>query len=75
MNAERTDDALLAGVCSGIARALGWNVWALRALFVIFLVVKTLWAVIAYAALALVFHFRDAPPRRRRWRASSARPG
>jgi phage shock protein PspC (stress-responsive transcriptional regulator) len=66
MGAARTDDALLAGVCSGIARALNWNVWALRALFVVFLVVKTLWAVVAYAVLALAFHFHDGPARRRR---------
>ena len=53
----RTEGALLAGVCAGIARALNWNVWALRALFVIFLLIKTLWAVIAYAGLAVLFHF------------------
>jgi phage shock protein PspC (stress-responsive transcriptional regulator) len=57
LNATRQDDALLAGVCSGIARAFGWNVWVLRALFIGFLVVKTMWAVAVYAALALVFHF------------------
>jgi len=49
---------LLAGVCARIAGALGWNVWALRALFVVFLLVKTLWAVAVYAALALFLHFR-----------------
>ena len=54
---NRGDGALLAGVCAGIARVFEWNVWVLRALFVIFLLIKTLWAVIAYAALALVFHF------------------
>ena len=57
MNVNRNEGALLAGVCSGIARAFNWNVWVLRALFVVFLLVKTLWAVIAYAALALLFHF------------------
>ena len=54
---NRTDGALLAGVCAGIAQAFKWNVWVLRALFVGFLLIKTLWAVIAYAALALLFHF------------------
>jgi phage shock protein PspC (stress-responsive transcriptional regulator) len=53
----REDGALLAGVCSGIARAFGWNAWVLRGLFVLFLLVKTLWAVVAYAVLALAFHF------------------
>ena len=62
---QRGEGALLAGVCAGTARAFGWNVWALRALFVIFLLVKTLWAVLAYAALAVLFHFRPAPHGRR----------
>ena len=56
MKHEQRDGALLAGVCSGIARAFGWNAWVLRALFVLFLLVKTVWAVIAYAVLALFFH-------------------
>jgi len=51
----RAEGALLAGVCAGIARTFGWNVWALRALFVVFLLIKTLWAIAAYAALAVVF--------------------
>ena len=53
-NTTRNPEALLAGVCAGIAQAFGWNVWVLRALFVAFLLVKTLWAVIAYAVIALV---------------------
>lgn len=59
MNAERTEGALLAGVCANIARMLDWNVWVLRALFVAFLLIKTLWAVAVYAGLALVFYFVD----------------
>lgn len=51
----RHDDALLAGVCAGIAERFGWNVWALRGVFVAFLLLKTLWAIVAYAVLALVF--------------------
>ncbi|MEJ2382914.1 MAG: PspC domain-containing protein [Xanthomonadales bacterium] len=65
MSLQRTEGALLAGVCAGTARAFDWNVWALRALFVVFLLVKTLWAVLAYAALAVLFHFRPAPGGRR----------
>ena len=56
MNFNRAEGALLAGVCAGIARALDWNVWALRALFVILLLVKTLWAVLLYAGLAVAFY-------------------
>jgi phage shock protein PspC (stress-responsive transcriptional regulator) len=59
MRRERPDGALLAGVCAGTARTFGWNVWALRALFVIFLLVKTLWAVAAYALLALAMYLLD----------------
>jgi len=55
----RFDGALLAGVCAGIARTFNWNVWVLRALFVIFLLIKTLWAIVAYAVLALLFHLID----------------
>jgi len=59
----RPEGALLAGVCAGIAQAFNWNVWVLRALFVVFLLVKTLWAIVAYAALALAFKlFEDQLP-------------
>jgi phage shock protein PspC (stress-responsive transcriptional regulator) len=56
MSYDRADGALLAGVCAGIARTFDWNVWALRALFVVFLLVKTFWAVAAYAVLALAMY-------------------
>ena len=56
---NRSEGALLAGVCAGIARAFDWNVWVLRALFAAFLLIETLWAVVAYAALALLFHFSN----------------
>ena len=63
MKAARTEGALLAGVCAGIAQTLNWNVWVLRALFVAFLLVKTLWAIVVYAALALAFKlFEDQWP-------------
>jgi len=55
----RIEGALLAGVCAGIARTFSWNVWALRFLFVAFLLVKTLWAVVAYAVLALIFNLME----------------
>jgi phage shock protein PspC (stress-responsive transcriptional regulator) len=55
LKAERIEGSLLAGVCAGIAQAFHWNVWVLRALFVLFLLVKTFWAVVAYAVLAVIF--------------------
>ena len=64
---ERPDGALLAGVCSGIARTLSWNVWVLRALFIGFLAIKTMLALIVYASLALVIHLiRLDNPREKR---------
>ena len=60
MNTERPDGALLAGVCAGIARAFKWNVWVLRALVIGFLAVKTLAAILVYAALALLFYLLDS---------------
>ena len=75
MNALSSEGALLAGVCAGIARTFSWNVWALRALFVVFLLVKTLWAIAAYAALALVFWLLDADrPGQRKSRAGLESP-
>ena len=63
VKAARTEGALLAGVCAGIAQALSWNVWVLRALFVAFLLIKTLWAIVVYAVLALAFKlFEDQWP-------------
>lgn len=63
MKTTRTEGALLAGVCAGIAQAFNWNVWVLRVLFVVFLLVKTLWAIVVYAALALAFKlFEDQWP-------------
>jgi len=47
---------LLAGVCSRFASMLHFNVWALRAVFIILLLAKTVLAVIVYGILALLFH-------------------
>jgi phage shock protein PspC (stress-responsive transcriptional regulator) len=60
MKTERPDGALLAGVCAGIARTFKWNVWVLRALFIGFLAIKTLAAILVYAGLALLFYLLDA---------------
>lgn len=74
MTLERSEGALLAGVCAGIARTFGWNVWALRALFFVFLLFKTLWAVAAYAVLALVMHLAGGG-RFEGWTKRTARDG
>ncbi|NND44047.1 MAG: PspC domain-containing protein [Xanthomonadales bacterium] len=51
---QRADGALLAGVCSGLAQRLGWNAWALRALFVIGLFVETIGTGLVYLVLAFI---------------------
>jgi phage shock protein PspC (stress-responsive transcriptional regulator) len=56
---ERPDGALLAGVCAGIARTFKWNVWVLRALFIGFLAIKTVAAILVYAGLAVLFYLID----------------
>jgi phage shock protein PspC (stress-responsive transcriptional regulator) len=50
---------LLAGVCSRFAGMLRFNVWALRAVFIVLLLAKTILAVFVYGILALVFHAVD----------------
>lgn len=49
----RPDDALLAGVCAEIARRLGWNVWAIRLLFVVGLFIHAIGAGVTYLVAAL----------------------
>jgi phage shock protein PspC (stress-responsive transcriptional regulator) len=53
----RPDDALLAGVCAELARRLGWNVWALRVLFLAALLVQTLPTALIYGVAALIMGF------------------
>lgn len=60
MNGARPEGALLAGACAGLAARLGWNAWALRALFVLFLLIKPVWAVLAYSALAIGLHLLES---------------
>jgi len=59
MQINRNPDALLAGVCQRIAQTFRWNVWAVRAVFVLVLLTKTLVAVIIYGVLALLIEAAD----------------
>lgn len=45
---------LLAGVCSALARICHCNVWAIRAVFVLLLMMKTLLVGVVYLVLALL---------------------
>lgn len=69
MGAPRPEDAVLAGVCAELSRRLGWNVWAIRGLFVLGLLIQTLATGVVYLVLALAMHFlgggadrKSAPP-------------
>ena len=59
MNPSADTTPLLAGVCSRFASMLRFNVWALRAVFIVLLLAKTVLAVIVYGILALLFHAMD----------------
>jgi phage shock protein PspC (stress-responsive transcriptional regulator) len=59
MSSPANTTPLLAGVCSHFADLLHFNVWALRAVFVVLLLAKTMLAVILYGVLALLFHAVD----------------
>lgn len=60
---RRPDEALLAGVCATVARRLGWNVWALRALAVLGLIIQAPATGVLYLVLALLLPWMgDSPP-------------
>ncbi len=59
MSSPANSTPLLAGVCSRFANRLQFNVWALRAVFIILLLAKTVLAVVVYGVLALLFHAAD----------------
>lgn len=63
---------MLAGVCSRLANSLRFNVWVLRGLFVLLLLVKTFAAIVAYVVLALVFQLMDKGAERGTERKSGA---
>lgn len=64
MSTDRHEHALLAGVCADLAQRLGWNVWALRAVFVAGLLIQTLATGIVYVLLAILLpRFRSGRPR------------
>lgn len=64
MKGTRPQGALLAGVCSALARLFHCNVWLLRALFVVFALVSTLWALLLYGVLAAItYALRFVPAR------------
>ncbi|MEJ2534797.1 MAG: PspC domain-containing protein [Gammaproteobacteria bacterium] len=53
-HARRPDGALLAGVAMELSRRLGWNVWAIRALWVLGLVLQPIAVGVAYVVAAVV---------------------
>ena len=57
----RPAGALLAGVAAALAQRLGWNVWAIRALWLLGLVVQPVAVGIAYLVAAVVIGWLLAP--------------
>ena len=56
---ERSDDRKIGGVCAGIGEFLGWDPWAIRALFIL-LGIPFFWVMVpAYALLWWIM-----PPKR-----------
>lgn len=53
----RPENALLAGVCAELARRLGWDIWAIRVLVLIGLVLAPLEVGGAYLVAALLMGF------------------
>lgn len=69
MRAWRPEGALLAGVCAELAARVGWNLWAVRGLFIAGLLIETLATGIIYVVLALAMGLllggadrKSAPP-------------
>ena len=54
---------MLAGVCASLANRLGWNVWAIRALFGFGLFIQTIGTGVVYIILAVLLpKFDESPP-------------
>lgn len=64
MAAQSMARPLLAGVCSRLAGWLRWNVWGMRAAWLLLLVFKPFVAMVLYLLLAVAFGFRDDLPQR-----------
>jgi len=55
----RRDGALLGGVCVILAQRLGWNVWALRVVFLLGLAIQTIATGLVYLLLAYLLNRFD----------------
>lgn len=61
----RRDGALLGGVCSVLASRLGWNVWALRVIFLLALAMQTIATGLVYVLLSFLLHRIDGGTRQK----------
>lgn len=61
----RRDGALLGGVCSSLAARLGWNVWALRVIFLLGLAIQTIATGLVYLILSFLLHRFDSGSRQK----------
>ncbi|MGW8121017.1 PspC domain-containing protein [Roseivirga echinicomitans] len=53
-NLKRTSDKVIAGVCGGLAKWLGWEVSLVRVLYVVATIFTAFSGVLAYAILWIV---------------------
>jgi phage shock protein PspC (stress-responsive transcriptional regulator) len=67
-----SSSAMLAGVCSRLAHWLGWNVWAIRAVLLILLIAKPLFAALGYAVAAILLGLLDRSGKEFRLRNAAA---
>ena len=61
----RRDGALLGGVCATLAARLGWNVWALRVIFLLGLAIQTIATGLVYVVLSFLLHKYDGGSRQK----------
>ena len=61
----RPEQALLAGVCAALAACTGWNVWALRAVLVVLLIVSAPLVIVGYLMAAVLVGLFLQPGARR----------
>ena len=68
------EDALIAGVCAGIARQFEWSVWAVRLAWVLVALVTLKIALIAYLIAALILPIKGDEIRRADTERPAIRP-
>ncbi|MEM9304147.1 MAG: PspC domain-containing protein [Pseudomonadota bacterium] len=53
---DRSEEGWVFGVCATLARRSEWELWAVRSVAAVLLLVFTFWTALAYFVLAMLFH-------------------